>query len=62
MAAVPKNKITSAERGKRRAGQLAKMHLKKDAHRSVVPLHKRGLVAQMFDQMEISFEKIIRRK
>jgi hypothetical protein len=59
MGAVPKNKITSVERGKRRAGQARSLRLKKDANQSVVPLHKRGLVAQMFSQMEISFKKII---
>ena len=34
MGAVPKNKITSIERGRRRAGQLRRLKLKKDANTS----------------------------
>ena len=45
MAAVPKNKITRAERGKRRAGNTP--NLKKDLN-ARVPLHKRGLMAAIF--------------
>jgi hypothetical protein len=45
MAALPKNKITRAERGKRRAGNTPS--LKKDRN-SRVPLHKKGLVAALF--------------
>ncbi len=59
MGAVPKNKITSVERGKRRAGQARQLNLKKDPNRSTIPLHKRGLVAQMFTRMEIKFQKLI---
>jgi ribosomal protein L32 len=62
MGAVPKNKITSAERGKRRSGQLRQLKLKKDPNQSAVPLHKRGLVAEMFSQMEINFQKFISKK
>jgi hypothetical protein len=46
MGAVPKNKITRAERGKRRQGN--KPSLKKDLTQTSVPLHKRGLIAQIF--------------
>lgn len=46
MGAVPKNKITSAERGKRRHGN--KPSLKKNLAFADVPLHKKGLVAQIF--------------
>lgn len=59
MGAVPKNKITSIERGKRRAGQLKQTKIKKDPNQAAAPLHKRGLVAQMFNQMGIEFKKII---
>lgn len=44
MGALPKNKITRAERGKRRRGNTPK--LKKDLH-SAVPSHKRGFVAEL---------------
>lgn len=47
MGALPKNKITSVERGKRRAGNTPS--LKKDKNASV-PLHKRGLVAQILQK------------
>ncbi len=59
MGAVPKNKITSVERGLRRAGQLKRLKLKKDANTSSAPFHKRGLVAQMFSQMGLDFKKLI---
>lgn len=42
MGAHPKNKITRAERGKRRAGNTPS--LKKDPKVVSVPLNKRGLV------------------
>lgn len=44
MGALPKNKITRAERGKRRRGNTPA--LRKDAH-SQVPQHKRGFVAEL---------------
>ncbi len=44
MGALPKNKITSVERGKRRAGN--RPQLKKDKN-ATIPLHKQGLVAQI---------------
>lgn len=45
MGALPKNKITRAERGKRRAGNAPS--LKKDPKVASVPLHKRGFVASL---------------
>ncbi len=45
MGALPKNKITRAERGKRRRGNTPK--LRKDTH-SVTPAHKQGFVASLF--------------
>lgn len=45
MGALPKNKITSAERGKRRAGNTPT--ITKDTKVIKVPLHKRGLVQTM---------------
>ncbi|GEM_PF-2711701 len=62
MGALPKNKITHAERGKRRSGQLRQLKLKKDPNQNTVPLHKQGLVAEMFSQMEIKFQKFISKK
>lgn len=56
MGAVPKNKITSSERGKRRAGN--RPHLRKNPNHSKTPLHKRGLVFQMFKRMGIDFNQI----
>lgn len=44
MGALPKNKVTRAERGKRRRGNTPK--LRKDAN-SQIPMHKRGFVAEM---------------
>lgn len=44
MGALPKNKITRAERGKRRRGNTP--DIKKDPN-SRVPLHRRGLVNQI---------------
>lgn len=51
MAATPKNKITRAERGKRRRGN--KPLLKKDAHSSV-PLHKRGFMSELLKFVGVS--------
>ncbi len=45
MGALPKNKITRAERGKRRRGNTPS--LTKDANVTSIPMHKRGLVSQM---------------
>ncbi len=46
MPALPKNKITSVERGKRRRGNAP--HLLKNTTHHQAQLHKRGLVAQIF--------------
>ncbi len=50
--AVPKNKITRAERGKRRSGNTPS--LKKEAKHGTVPLHKRGLVDQMMQALGLN--------
>ena len=42
MGAQPKNKISRAERGKRRAGNTPS--LKKDAKKTSIPLHKQTLM------------------
>lgn len=49
MGALPKNKITRAERGKRRAGNTPS--LKKDIHTTKAPLHKVALSAAMLADM-----------
>lgn len=51
MAATPKNKITRAERGKRRRGN--RPMLKKDMHSSV-PLHKRGFFSELLKFVGVS--------
>jgi hypothetical protein len=51
MGAHPKNKITRAERGKRRAGNTPS--LKKDYKVAAVPLHKRGLVSSILRKVGI---------
>ncbi len=45
MGALPKNKITRAERGKRRHGNTPK--LKKDTNVTQTPLHKQSFVASL---------------
>jgi len=52
MGAVPKNKITRVEQGKRRAGN--KPSLKKDAKRSLTPAHKQGLVNSILKKINLS--------
>ncbi|MEA2056120.1 MAG: hypothetical protein U9O78_00160 [Patescibacteria group bacterium] len=59
MGAVPKNKITSVERGKRRAGN--RKNLKKDPRNSRVQPYKQGLVAQMFSRMGLDFEHLLKK-
>ncbi|MFH2118477.1 MAG: hypothetical protein ABII10_01950 [Candidatus Paceibacterota bacterium] len=54
MAAVPKNKITRAERGKRRAGN--RPNLKKDLN-TKMPLHKKGFMASIFKATGMEKEK-----
>lgn len=48
MGALPKNKITRAERGKRRRGNTPK--LLKDVKTAKTPFYKRGLVASILRQ------------
>ncbi len=55
MGALPKNKITRVERGKRRAGN--KPTVTKDVNRASVPLHKRGMVAEFLKVMGVTTEK-----
>lgn len=45
MGALPKNKVTAAERGKRRRGNTPK--LLKTHKKAQIPLHKRGLAASI---------------
>lgn len=52
MGALPKNKITSAERGKRRRGNTPQ--LRKDVKKTQVQMHKRGFVAQMLKSVGIT--------
>jgi hypothetical protein len=52
MGALPKNKITRVERGKRRSGNTPS--LKKDPKITAVPDHKKGIVAQFFKSLGIS--------
>jgi|GEM_PF-2530640 len=44
MGALPKNKITSVERGKRRAGN--RPNLRKDTH-SAIPSHKQSFMEKL---------------
>lgn len=53
MGAQPKNKITRAEQGKRRAGNTP--NLKKDASTNKVPLHKKtlfGKISKLFPMVK----------
>lgn len=50
MGALPKNKITSVERGKRRAGN--RPTITKDSKKTLVPLHKRGIVASVLNKFK----------
>lgn len=59
MGAVPKNKITSVERGKRRAGK--RRDLKQDPNHARVQPHKKGMVAQMFSRMGLEFEHLLKK-
>lgn len=52
MGALPKNKITRAERGKRRKGNTPSV--KKDPKVTMIPAHKKGLVAQFLKSLGIS--------
>lgn len=52
MGALPKNKITRVEQGKRRAGN--KPSLKKDAKRATTPMHKQGLSASILKKLGLN--------
>lgn len=54
MGALPKNKITRVERGKRRAGNKPK--ITKDANHASIPPHKRGIVASILRSVGLSQE------
>lgn len=54
MGALPKNKITRVEQGKRRRGN--RPMLKRDLN-TAVPLAKQGLVNQVFSALGISTAK-----
>lgn len=49
MGALPKNKITRVEQGKRRAGNKA--NVKKDAKVNAIPLHKQSFVANLLKNL-----------
>jgi len=51
MRALPKNKITSVERGKRRRGNKPK--IKKDTNVAGIPLHKQSLVNAILKKIGI---------
>lgn len=52
MGALPKNKITRAERGKRRRGNTPS--LKKDPKVTAVPAHKKRFLAQFLKSLGVS--------
>jgi hypothetical protein len=58
MGALPKNKITRAERGKRRAGNTPS--LKSDVKVVTIPRHKRGLAASILSKLGFSSEQVTR--
>ncbi|MCA9368673.1 MAG: hypothetical protein H6773_03255 [Pseudomonadales bacterium] len=51
MGALPKNKITSVERGKRRRGN--RPTITKDSNKAAVPLHKQSLVNDILKKVGI---------
>lgn len=58
MPAVPKNKITRSERGRRRAGNTPSLAL--DTNVTAIPLSKRGLVSSMLSKLGFSNEEVVR--
>ena len=52
MGALPKNKITRVERGKRRSGNTPS--LKKDPNTTSIPMHKQGFVAKFMKTLGIT--------
>ncbi len=55
MGALPKNKITRMERGKRRSGNTPV--IKKDVNIATVPSSKKGLVNQIFSALKLEQKK-----
>lgn len=58
MGALPKNKITRSERGRRRAGNTPK--LAKDTNVTSIPLSKRGLASSILSKLGFSNEPVTR--
>lgn len=58
MGALPKNKITRSERGRRRAGNTPKLKL--DTNVIAIPLHKRGLASSILSKLGFSNEQVVR--
>ncbi len=58
MGALPKNKITRSERGRRRAGNTPKLAL--DTNVTAIPMSKRGLVSSMLSKLGFSNEAVSR--
>lgn len=52
MGALPKNKITRVERGRRRKGNTPS--LVKDINIAKIPLHKRGFVAELLQSLGLT--------
>ncbi len=57
MGALPKNKITRVEQGKRRRGNMPK--LKKDLN-SATPMHKQGFVAELLRFVGLSNQPAVK--
>lgn len=54
MGALPKNKITRVERGRRRKGNTPQ--LRKDPKRGHMAQHKQGLVAQILQSVGLQLD------
>lgn len=58
MGALPKNKITRSERGRRRAGNTPKLKL--DTNVTSIPFSKRGLTSSILSKLGFSNEPVTR--
>lgn len=58
MGALPKNKITRSERGRRRAGNTPKLAL--DTNVTSIPFSKRGLTSSILSKLGFSNEPVTR--
>ncbi|MBP7875721.1 hypothetical protein KA012_01870 [Candidatus Woesebacteria bacterium] len=58
MGALPKNKITRSERGRRRAGNTPKLAV--DTNVIAIPLSKRGLASSILSKLGFSNEQVVR--